>query len=161
MRFLGHHLPRPLGTGPHQAALRPAAPDALRLRDHYGAAISALRHPSSLPDSSSQEVLFEAERPTPILYADAFFSLGDRSYRPGYAEIPLVWRQEAMRTADNGWGFVLFPADRARPPLYAYGSVPPAVLQRFATRRAFIFILEALAQCLPLWALGPALAGPY
>ena len=66
-----------------------------------------------------------------------------------------------MLTADNGWGFVPFPADRASPPLYASGSVPPAVLQRFATRQAFIFILEALAQCLPLWALGPALAGPY
>ena len=36
--------------------------------------------------------------------------------------------------------------------MYAYGSVPPAVLQRFARRRAFFFILEALAQCLPLWA---------
>ena len=47
--------------------------------------------------------------------------------------------------------------------MFAHGSVPPAVLQLFATRRAFIFIfiLEALAQCLPLWALGPALAGPY
>ena len=66
-----------------------------------------------------------------------------------------------MPAADNGWGFVLFPADRASPPMYAFGSVPPAVLERFATKRAFIFILEALAQCLPLWALGPALAGPY
>ena len=109
-----------------------------------------------------REILFETERPTPILYADAFFSLGEASFRPGPAnEIPLVWRPEAIHTADNGWGFVLLPADRACPPMYAYGSVPPAVLQRFATRRAFIFILEVLAQCLPLWALGPALAGPY
>ena len=113
-----------------------------------------------------REFLFESERPTPILYADAFFSLGDKSFRPGHAgEIPLGWRPQAIHTADNGWGVVLFPANRACGPadvrVRESGSVPPAVLQRFATRHAFIFILQALAQCLPLWALGLALAGPY
>ena len=66
---------------------------ALRLQHHYGAAFGFFCLRALFRTAPPREFLFESERPTPILYADAFFSLGDKSFRPGHAgEIPLVWR---------------------------------------------------------------------
>ena len=44
----------------------------------------------------------------------------------------------------NGWGFVLHePCGRCH---YAHGEIPGALLDRFTSRRAFIYALEILAQ---------------
>ena len=39
--------------------------------------------------------------------------------------------------------------------------MPVDILRAFAVSGQFIFILEALAQCLPLWVFWPVLRGPY
>ena len=105
---------------------------------------------------------FDDIRPAPILYADAFFTIGKRELRPSQPEaIPLSWSLQDAPHLPNGWGFVLFPADPAGVPLYAHGQIPPKFLANFSQRRAYIFVLEAIAQCLPLWALHPLIKGAF
>ena len=62
---------------------------------------------------------------------------------------------------ENGIGVVLFPGKDGRGPLYFYGKVPRDLLEAFAPAGQFIFVLEALAQCLALWIFWPFLQGPY
>ena len=45
--------------------------------------------------------------------------------------------------------------------LYAHGAVPPQLLERFAARKAYIFLLEAVAQLLPLLMFPDVLRGPF
>ena len=39
--------------------------------------------------------------------------------------------------------------------------MPPYVLQKFCFCKAFIYFLEAWAQCIPLWSFGHLIHGPY
>ena len=55
---------------------------------------------------------------------------------------------------------MLLPASGATP-LFAHGSVPPHLLARFTARKAFIFLLEAIAQLLPLLMFPELLRGPF
>ena len=105
---------------------------------------------------------FSLPAPAPVLYADAFFELNGSIFRGSNVhDMPGNWSLDFPASLHNGWGFVLFPSDRAKPPLYAHGSVPGHFLASFAHRKAYIFVLEALAQCVPLWALHGLLSGPY
>eukprot|EP00972_Heterocapsa_arctica_P029364 4322628-Heterocapsa_arctica.AAC.1 len=88
--------------------------------------------------------------------------MGERLHRPGRAgDVPDSWSLAAAPDLENSWGFVLFPRGAHGQALYCAGKVPPALLARFAHRKAFIFLLEAVAQVLPLWALWPFLQEPY
>ena len=104
---------------------------------------------------------FASARATALFYADAFFELGGSALRPSQADtLPAGWAKDWPAELVNGWGFVLLPADGSTP-IYAHGSVPPAVLKRFAKTKAYIFVLEALAQLVPLLLLHPLLRGPF
>ena len=80
---------------------------------------------------------------TPVVYADAYFLMGDLHLKPT-DEIPDTWDTKQAPHFANGWGFVC----RARPDLvlYACGAASPRLLRRFCKRRAFIYFLEAWAQ---------------
>ena len=87
-----------------------------------------------------------------VLYADAFFQEGDVVHKAGF-----VPRSAQARPADrwaNGWGFVLVIDDEV---FYSRGVVPAWFLRRFASRKAFIYVLEIVAQLLPLLAFGARL----
>ncbi|CAE7341292.1 unnamed protein product [Symbiodinium natans] len=78
-----------------------------------------------------------------VLYADAFFQEGDVVHKAGF-----VPRSAQARPADrwtNGWGFVLVIDDEV---FYSRGVVPA---------KAFIYVLEIVAQLLPLLAFGDRL----
>ena len=82
--------------------------------------------------------------------------------RPGStSDKPAAWDIQLTTALENSWGFVLFPTGQQAKPLFATGVSPPELIGRFAHRKAFISLLEALAQCLPFWALWQLLKQPY
>ena len=98
----------------------------------------------------------------PLVYADAYFKYGDKFYAPtDHDGIPFKWCPQKAPDLINGFGAVIIPADRSARPVCFAGRVPPWVLSRFAHRRQYIFFLEAIAQCLPLFIFWPLLQSPY
>jgi hypothetical protein len=98
----------------------------------------------------------------PVVYADAFFELGKRQYRPSDPDIPLNWNPMSQPTSDNGWGVIFFPRLAGWPEAIALeGTVPKHVVDKFCTRRAYIYMLEALAQCIPLWCFSTWMTHAY
>lgn len=113
----------------------------------------------------------------PIIYADAFFELGDKRMSPGNPEsIPYDWRPLEAPDHKNGWGAVLFLKQRhfqrmRSPPrdaagkfpaaLTMRGEVPSEILRRFCSRRAYIYFLEAWAQCIAIWAFATMIQEPF
>ena len=62
----------------------------------------------------------------------------------------------------NGWGAVVFlPACTGQSAFTLRGCIPDYVVKKFCSRRAFIYFLEAWAQCAPLWCFAPFINGPY
>jgi hypothetical protein len=111
------------------------------------AALVCLQHvlgelkPAIVPWPGAQQV-------TAVLYADAYFRIGDVTYRPYNA--PDRLRGAANHTMENGWGFVLRVGTFVT---YDFGMVPASVIRHFCSRRAYIFFLEILAQLIPLMTL--------
>eukprot|EP00438_Fugacium_kawagutii_P026201 Skav223831 [mRNA] locus=scaffold1256:63584:64912:- [translate_table: standard] len=67
-----------------------------------------------------------------IIYTDAF-------YQPGERQLP---SSAGSSLAKNGWGLVIrFPAKT----LFSHGIIPDRYVQRFTSRRAYIYMLEILA----------------
>ena len=145
------HLRRP-GEGRSQAHLRQVGgcSGGLRRQTVSGSsrgADGATRHPTTgaapFQPSASRRA---------VLYADAFFQEGDVVHKAGF-----VPRSAQARPTDrwtNGWGFVLVIDDEV---FYSRGVVPAWFLRRFASRKAFIYVLEIVAQLLPLLAFGERL----
>ncbi|OLP73953.1 hypothetical protein AK812_SmicGene46651, partial [Symbiodinium microadriaticum] len=76
-----------------------------------------------------------------VLYADAFFLDGDLRKKPGHlAPGDAVPRQARWQ---NGWGYVLLLDGHV---FYDYGVIRPEHLAPFAARKAFIHVLEIVAQ---------------
>ena len=84
-----------------------------------------------------------------MVYADAFFNLFDKDWKPGDEDIP-NWGRTPPETLRNGWGFVATIQGRT---VYAHGTVPYWFVREFTSRRAYIYMLEVVAQVLPLIAL--------
>ena len=87
--------------------------------------------------------------PFAVLYADAFFQEGDLVHKAGF--VPTSARASPRDRWNNGWGFVLRVGARV---LYSRGRVPSWFLKHFAARKAFIYVLEILAQVFALVAFG-------
>ena len=102
----------------------------------------------SLKHAAPRTLHFEPE-PHSVVYADAFFNLFDKDWKPGDDDIP-NWGRTPPETLRNGWGFVATIRGRT---LYANGTVPYWFVREFASRRAYIYMLEIVAQILPLIAL--------
>ena len=78
-----------------------------------------------------------------VLYADAFFLEAKLRHKAGWvpANAPLA----RSRRACNGWGYVIRIGDTA---WYDSGSIPEWFIRKFDTSRAYIYMLEVLAQIL-------------
>ncbi|CAE7666505.1 rlmN1 [Symbiodinium sp. CCMP2592] len=77
-----------------------------------------------------------------VVYADAFFQLGDAKY--GLSdEPPTTWHSRSSCMCHSGWGFIVRTTSGVR---YGFGSVPAEVLSFFTSRKAFIYALEIMAQ---------------
>ncbi len=88
-----------------------------------------------------------------LLFADAYFLMGDKRHKPSDTDIPTRWSTTDCPLYENGWGCVIFPSSdwrrtRARcPPAFVVkGSVPATVLKLFCSRKAYIYFLETWAQ---------------
>ena len=74
-----------------------------------------------------------------FLYADAFFDMGDRRFKPSSTDIPTDWRPTEAHLLHNGWGVVFFPRKHGWPQAITMrGEVPPHILQKYCQRQAFI-----------------------
>ena len=76
-----------------------------------------------------------------VIYADAFYLEGETPVKAG--NIQPSMRASRRSRASNGWGFVVRLGDRV---FYDHGVVDAATLEAFASRKAFIYMLEVLAQ---------------
>ena len=102
-----------------------------------------------LRDSKPRVVRYEvAERA--VIYADAFFEMEGKSFRPSQIEDVPSWGRRPPATFTNGWGFVARVGERT---FFAAGSVPFWFARHFAPKRAYIYMLEVIAQIVPLLAL--------
>ena len=79
-----------------------------------------------------------------VLYADAFFELGDQSF--GLSDSPPErWQANSSSRYRNGFGFAVRSGSEVR---FAHGSIPTDLLALFTSRRAYIYIycLEIFGQ---------------
>ena len=90
-------------------------------------------------------VPFACQGVTAQVYTDAFFQLGDQKWKPGDQDITLQWKASHALDSPNGWGFIVRVGARIT---YGHGVVTRKLLQRFTSRRAFIYFLEIYAQLL-------------
>ena len=132
---------------------------------------------NSPPRTISFDIICDAPDGHAVLYADAFFELGDLRLSPGDPDsIPVNWKPLEAPGYKNGWGAVVFLKHRhfakmKDPPFLPDGSVPEAItfrgevpadiLQRFCSRRAFIYFLEAWAQCMAIWTVAHLIEEPF
>ena len=77
-----------------------------------------------------------------VLYTDAFFAVGDRSYRPSDSDIPTNWNSKQAVHYPNGWGLVISFGTNV---YVAHGVAPQSLIRKFCARRAYIYFLELLA----------------
>jgi hypothetical protein len=91
-------------------------------------------------------------RPTALVYADAFFEIGDQKYHPARVPDDVAWNRTIARESRNGWGTVIFPVLHSNngtdvtKALAFRGTVPVDTVLAFGSRRAYIYFLEAFAQ---------------
>ena len=88
---------------------------------------------------------FLSETTKAVLYADAFFKEGERRQKAGFVDVATRARIEDRW--NNGWGFVLRIGEKV---FFANGTIPANFLKHFAARRAFIYVLQIVAQLIAL-----------
>ena len=86
--------------------------------------------------------------PQALIYADAFFQPGEVKHKAGFLPAGLPTPQGAR--GKNGWGYVVRIGGET---FYDFGQAPASFLAAFGSRRAFIYVLEIVAQVLALTAL--------
>ena len=91
-------------------------------------------------------------RPAPavyaVIYADAFFLEGETRHKAG--AVPATARASRAAPASNGWGFVVRLGDRV---FFDHGVVDARTIAAVASHRAFIYLLEIVAQVMAQVAL--------
>ena len=87
--------------------------------------------------------------PQAIIYADAFYKPGEVRHKAGH--IPAEVAVKPGTRGQNGWGYVVRIGAEV---FYDYGVAPAEFLHVFAARKAFIYVLEILAQVLALVTMG-------
>ena len=78
-----------------------------------------------------------------VIYADAFFLEGELRHKAGW--VPTSATMAPSHRSANGWGYVVRVGDSV---WYDSGSVLAWFIRKFDTRRAYIYMLEVLAQIL-------------
>ena len=85
---------------------------------------------------------------TSVVYADAFFRMGEQTWKVGHAKVR-HWSRRPVTQLENGWGFLVHTASGTTA---GHGQAPPEVIAKFSSRKAYIFFLEVNAQLLALLA---------
>ena len=86
-----------------------------------------------------------------MLYTDAYFVLNGVVRKPGDTNrIPGIWNEAKCCQYENRWGYVIHYMGTIT---FASGMVPPKLIRKFCTRKAYIYFLETLAQLLALLCL--------
>ncbi|CAE7923243.1 unnamed protein product [Symbiodinium sp. KB8] len=135
---------QPVYSRAHDAA---AASDT-RLSMGLRAALLSLRH--LLANIQPKVVPYVDDgMPQAIIYADAFYKPGEVRHKAGH--IPAEVAVKPGTRGQNGWGFVVRIGGDV---YYDYGVAPAEFLHVFAARKAFIYVLEILAQVLALVTMG-------
>ena len=146
-----------VGKAPTKAIYARAADTAAHSDDKLSlglrSALLALEH--ILPTVKPRFIpFFPDDMDTAVLYADAFFLDGETRHKAGH--VPTSANTGGVNRANNGWGFVLRLGGSV---FYDHGVVPSWFLQKFAARRAFIYMLEIFAQMVALAAFSEQLPG--
>ena len=140
---LGKAALKPLYARAHDAAAE-SSPD---LSLGLAAALRALRQ--LLRDIRPRFVPFVDDgSPQALIYADAFFQPGEVKHKAGFLPAGLPTPKGAR--GRNGWGYVVRVGAET---YYDYGQAPAPFLVEFGSRRAFIYVLEIVAQVLALTTL--------
>ena len=79
--------------------------------------------------------------PAAAIYADAFYQPGETRRKAGHFPAEVSIRPGTR--GRNGWGYVVRLGEAV---FYDCGTAPAEFLELFASRRAFIYILDTLAQ---------------
>ena len=137
---LGKSLTRPIyGRSQGPKGGRVELNSGLRASMECLLALLATPIPRSIPFARSGT-------PVGVLYADAFFKLGDRKWSVCDSELPTHWPTD-MHLAENGWGFLC----RVQGQVTAgHGRVPAHILRLFDSRRSYIYFLEIFSQAICL-----------
>ena len=90
-------------------------------------------------------VPFQRAHVVATVYTDTFFELGDKVWRPLDADMPSHLSLRDCCRSLNGWGFLVRIGFHVS---FGHGCVSTGLLQRFCSRRAFIYFLEIYAQLL-------------
>ena len=91
-------------------------------------------------------------QPTAVIYADAFFEIGEQKFHPARVPDELAWNAKVAAGSSNGWGTVIFPVLKStgntdiHRAIAFRGEVPVQTVLAFGSRRAYIYFLEAFAQ---------------
>ena len=147
---VGREATKPVYARQHSANLNPhRRSDAFTLTMALRSALLTIQYILRNAKPRVQQYLTSHVHHT-VIYADAFFLMGERQYRPSDTNIPTDWDAAAASHYTNGWGAVVFlPTDSGHHAAFCLrGEVPAHVLAAFCSRRAFIYFLEAWAQVL-------------
>ena len=132
-----------------QPILRPlygrAYGGSITTEDHLNHGLrSALRALHTwLEDSEPRIIPFNQKAPQAILYTDAYFEMGDRSFQVSNDQIPQRWYHKQAPHYTNGWGFVVRTPSGC---YYGCGRIPARILKAYCHRKAYIYMLEITAQ---------------
>ena len=105
-----------------------------------------------IPAIKPRFIPFDAKDIEVAVYADAFFSAGEVRHKAGH--VPDGVSPAQRQKAANGWGYVLRIGDQV---FYDHGVVPTWFVKIFATRKAYIYMLEILAQLVAFVTFGAKL----
>ena len=98
-----------------------------------------------LQDLQPRVVPLQRTSPGVVPYTDAFFALGEKTFKPSDTGIPTRWNPHHTRFINNGWGFVLSSGSHV---YAAHGIAPASLIDKFCSRRAFIYFLDpSLRDC--------------
>jgi hypothetical protein len=114
---------------------------AYQLNTALKAALVALR--TMLTEIQPKRIPRRMTQTPVIIYTDAYFVLHGQRFSTGSDRIPSQWNKTKCCHYENGWGYVIHHAGHTR---FCAGRVPAKVIQKFCTRKAYIYFLEILAQ---------------
>ena len=137
--------------GAYARAADTAAWSADSLSDGLAAALRSLDR--IIPAIKPRFIPFDAKDiEVAVLYADAFFSAGEVRHKAGH--VPDGVSPTQRQKAANGWGYVLRIGDQV---FYDHGVAPTWFVKIFAMRKAYIYMLEILAQLVAFVTFGAKL----
>ena len=96
-----------------------------------------------LTEISPRTIPRTCHQPAIVIYTDAYFVLNDKQYSLSDADSVTAWNKKACPYMENGWGYVIHHQGKTR---FGAGRAPPWLIQKFCTRKAYIYFLEVLAQ---------------